>query len=160
MGDHARLKDSSFTLIRRSIDRDHRSASRVVPFERLRLTESTLLIVTSDNGGEPRATSNAPLRAGKGSLYDRRDPRPADCALARTGTWRCAVGCARDGSGPLPDHPRPRRSTSAPRSVGRNQFSYIARKRHYGTNARTLLVLPTLRHTIRPARDGRSLQVV
>ena len=34
------------------------------------LDESTLVIFTSDNGGEDRVTSNAPLRAGKSTLYE------------------------------------------------------------------------------------------
>jgi arylsulfatase A-like enzyme len=36
----------------------------------LRLDEKTLVIFTSDNGGEDRVTSNAPLRAGKSTLYE------------------------------------------------------------------------------------------
>jgi arylsulfatase A len=36
----------------------------------LGLTENTVLIFTSDNGGEDRVTSNAPLRAGKSTLYE------------------------------------------------------------------------------------------
>lgn len=38
--------------------------------DELNLTENTLLIFTSDNGGEDRVTSNAPLRAGKSTLYE------------------------------------------------------------------------------------------
>ena len=38
--------------------------------ERLLLTDSTLVIFTSDNGGETNVTTNAPLRAGKSSLYE------------------------------------------------------------------------------------------
>ena len=34
------------------------------------LAENTVLIFTSDNGGEDRVTSNAPLRAGKSTLYE------------------------------------------------------------------------------------------
>lgn len=37
---------------------------------RLGLEENTIVIFTSDNGGEFRVTSNAPLRAGKSSLYE------------------------------------------------------------------------------------------
>ena len=36
----------------------------------LELAESTLIIVTSDNGGELRATRNRPLRLGKGHIYE------------------------------------------------------------------------------------------
>ncbi len=38
--------------------------------DELGLAENTLLIFTSDNGGEDRVTSNAPLRAGKSTLYE------------------------------------------------------------------------------------------
>jgi len=36
----------------------------------LGLADSTLIVFTSDNGGEDRVTSNAPLRAGKSTLYE------------------------------------------------------------------------------------------
>jgi len=36
----------------------------------LSLSENTILIFTGDNGGEDRVTSNAPLRAGKSTLYE------------------------------------------------------------------------------------------
>ena len=38
--------------------------------EELGLTDSTILIFTSDNGGETRVTTNAPLRGGKSELYE------------------------------------------------------------------------------------------
>jgi arylsulfatase A-like enzyme len=38
--------------------------------ERLALTENTLFIITGDNGGLLRSTSNKPLRAGKGTEYE------------------------------------------------------------------------------------------
>lgn len=38
--------------------------------DELSLTENTVLLFTSDNGGEDRVTSNAPLRAGKSTLYE------------------------------------------------------------------------------------------
>jgi len=38
--------------------------------DRLGLADNTLVIFTSDNGGESRVTSNAPLRAGKSTLYE------------------------------------------------------------------------------------------
>jgi arylsulfatase A len=36
----------------------------------LGLTENSILVFTGDNGGEDRVTSNAPLRAGKSTLYE------------------------------------------------------------------------------------------
>ena len=42
----------------------------VAELARLSLAEDTILIFTSDNGGEDRVTSNAPLRAGKSTLYE------------------------------------------------------------------------------------------
>jgi arylsulfatase A-like enzyme len=38
--------------------------------DELGLLKKTILIFTSDNGGEDRVTSNAPLRAGKSTLYE------------------------------------------------------------------------------------------
>ena len=38
--------------------------------EELGLADDTILIFTGDNGGESRVTSNAPLRAGKSTLYE------------------------------------------------------------------------------------------
>jgi len=38
--------------------------------DQLGLADNTVLIFTSDNGGEHRVTSNAPLRAGKTTLYE------------------------------------------------------------------------------------------
>jgi arylsulfatase A-like enzyme len=38
--------------------------------DELRLTDRTVVVFTSDNGGLLRSTSNAPLRAGKGSSYE------------------------------------------------------------------------------------------
>jgi len=38
--------------------------------EELGLADNTVLIFTGDNGGEDRVTSNAPLRAGKSTLYE------------------------------------------------------------------------------------------
>ncbi len=38
--------------------------------DELDLVENTVLIFTSDNGGEDRVTSNVPLRAGKSTLYE------------------------------------------------------------------------------------------
>ena len=36
----------------------------------LELTENTIVIFSSDNGGETKVTSNAPLRGGKSQLYE------------------------------------------------------------------------------------------
>jgi arylsulfatase A-like enzyme len=38
--------------------------------DELGITDNTILVFTSDNGGEDRVTSNAPLRAGKSTLYE------------------------------------------------------------------------------------------
>ena len=38
--------------------------------DELGLLDNTVLVFTSDNGGEDRVTSNAPLRAGKSTLYE------------------------------------------------------------------------------------------
>ena len=38
--------------------------------DRCGLGENTIVVFTSDNGGEDRVTSNAPLRAGKSTLYE------------------------------------------------------------------------------------------
>ena len=38
--------------------------------EELKLDEDTLLVFSSDNGGESQVTSNSPLRGGKSSLYE------------------------------------------------------------------------------------------
>ena len=42
----------------------------ITKLEQLGLTENTIIIFTGDNGGESRVTSNAPLRAGKSTLYE------------------------------------------------------------------------------------------
>ena len=36
----------------------------------LGITENTIFIFSSDNGGETNVTSNAPLRGGKSQLYE------------------------------------------------------------------------------------------
>jgi arylsulfatase A-like enzyme len=38
--------------------------------EQLELAENTIVVFTSDNGGESRVTTNAPLREGKSTLYE------------------------------------------------------------------------------------------
>ena len=53
------------------IERVDASLGRVVDtVERLGLRDDTLIVFTSDNGGEQAATRNAPLREGKGYLYE------------------------------------------------------------------------------------------
>ncbi|MHC4647873.1 MAG: sulfatase, partial [Planctomycetota bacterium] len=42
----------------------------VEKLERLGLAENTIVVFTSDNGGESRVTTNAPLREGKSTLYE------------------------------------------------------------------------------------------
>jgi len=42
----------------------------VKKLDELGLSDETLLVFTGDNGGEDRVTSNAPLRAGKSTLYE------------------------------------------------------------------------------------------
>lgn len=47
------------------------SVGRVVEtLEKLKLTDNTIIIFTSDNGGFWKATQNAPLRANKGAYYE------------------------------------------------------------------------------------------
>ncbi len=47
------------------------SVGRLLDFlEKEKLSENTLVIFTSDNGGAASYTDNAPLRAGKGTLYE------------------------------------------------------------------------------------------
>ena len=48
-----------------------RCVGRVInKLKELRLDENTIVIFTSDNGGLSSVTTNAPLRAGKGSFYE------------------------------------------------------------------------------------------
>ena len=42
----------------------------VATLKKLGIEKNTLIIFTSDNGGESKVTSNAPLRAGKSTLYE------------------------------------------------------------------------------------------
>lgn len=53
------------------IEATDRAIGRVIDeIDRLRLTDNTLVIFTSDNGGWEGATDNRPLRSGKGDLYE------------------------------------------------------------------------------------------
>lgn len=53
------------------IEATDRAVGRVLDeLQRLEIAEETLVIFTSDNGGWSGATDNAPLRAGKGYLYE------------------------------------------------------------------------------------------
>ena len=49
---------------------DHGIGEIAAKLDELGLAENTLLIFTSDNGGETNVTSNAPLRGGKSQLYE------------------------------------------------------------------------------------------
>ena len=49
---------------------DHGIGLITAKLEALGLTENTILIFTSDNGGERNVTTNAPLRGGKSELYE------------------------------------------------------------------------------------------
>jgi arylsulfatase A-like enzyme len=53
------------------VEATDRAVGRVLDeLDRLQLTDETLVIFTSDNGGWMGATDNRPLRAGKGYLYE------------------------------------------------------------------------------------------
>lgn len=63
-----RGRGAAFAAMIESLDE---SVGRVLDtLERLSLTDRTLVIFISDNGGHGRITSNAPLRGGKGMLYE------------------------------------------------------------------------------------------
>jgi len=64
-----RHQNATYAAMVQSVDD---SVGRVLAhLEKLGIRERTLIIFTSDNGGlRPEATSNAPLRAGKGSAYE------------------------------------------------------------------------------------------
>ncbi|MGI8912163.1 MAG: sulfatase-like hydrolase/transferase [Rubrobacteraceae bacterium] len=49
---------------------DQQVGAIVARLEELGLAENTLVMVTSDNGGDPAVTSNAPLRGHKSQLYE------------------------------------------------------------------------------------------
>ena len=63
-----RQGDPVYAAMVESIDQ---SVGRVLStLDELSLTENTVVIFTSDNGGFWKATSNAPLRANKGAYYE------------------------------------------------------------------------------------------
>jgi len=49
---------------------DHGVGMIVRKLEELQIADDTVIVFTGDNGGEDRVTSNAPLRAGKSTLYE------------------------------------------------------------------------------------------
>ena len=56
---------------KRSEDDEGKSTERpIAKLDELKLSDNTLVIFTSDNGGLSRVTNNAPLREGKGSPYE------------------------------------------------------------------------------------------
>ncbi len=60
--------DATYAAMVESVDR---SLGRVLrALDNLGLTRNTLVVFTSDNGGLAEVTANAPLRAGKGFLYE------------------------------------------------------------------------------------------
>ncbi len=67
-----RKDDSQFSAVYAAmIERIDESLGRVIDaVERLGLRGDTVIVFTSDNGGEQTATRNAPLREGKGHLYE------------------------------------------------------------------------------------------
>ena len=68
--DSARQRNASYAAMIESLDE---SVGRIMDkLDELKLADSTLVIFTSDNGGLTLndVTSNAPLRAGKGSAYE------------------------------------------------------------------------------------------
>ncbi|MCY3022595.1 MAG: sulfatase, partial [Planctomycetota bacterium] len=63
-----RHKNATYAAMIQSLDE---SVGRVAAkLEELKLTDRTIVIFTSDNGGLLSSTTNAPLRAGKGSSYE------------------------------------------------------------------------------------------
>ncbi|MDP6526705.1 MAG: sulfatase [Kiritimatiellia bacterium] len=61
-------KKPAYAALLRSVDD---SVGRILAeLEKLGIAENTLIIITGDNGGLMSQTRNAPLRAGKGSVYE------------------------------------------------------------------------------------------
>jgi arylsulfatase A len=67
-GNNARLNNPHLAAQLQSIDEG--VGMIMEKLDELGITDNTILIFTSDNGGEDRVTSNAPLRAGKSTLYE------------------------------------------------------------------------------------------
>jgi arylsulfatase A-like enzyme len=67
-GNRARLNNPHLAAQLQSIDEG--VGMIMDKLEELRIADNTVLIFTGDNGGEDRVTSNAPLRAGKSTLYE------------------------------------------------------------------------------------------
>jgi len=63
-----RHNNASYAAMIESVDENFGKILRAL--EDLRLADNTIVIFTSDNGGLIQNTSNAPLRAGKGSAYE------------------------------------------------------------------------------------------
>jgi len=67
-GNRARLNNPHLAAQLESIDE---GAGMIMDkLDELDIADNTVLIFTGDNGGEDRVTSNAPLRAGKSTLYE------------------------------------------------------------------------------------------
>jgi arylsulfatase A-like enzyme len=67
-GNRARLNNPHLAAQLESIDKG--IGMIMDKLDELGIADNTILIFTSDNGGEDRVTSNAPLRAGKSTLYE------------------------------------------------------------------------------------------
>ena len=64
----AAQNNAAYAAMIESVDE---SVGRIIAtLDELKLSQNTLVVFTSDNGGLAKVTSNAPLRAGKGTLYE------------------------------------------------------------------------------------------
>jgi hypothetical protein len=107
------------------------SVGRVMAaLDELKLAENTVFIFTSDNGGvggytregikkSGDTTDNAPLRSGKGSLYEGRHPRALHRALAGRDAGGIELRCAHDPCGCVPDSRGDRPGNRARRPAAR-----------------------------------------
>jgi len=70
---------------------DHGVGEIVRKLERLGIADDTVIVFTGDNGGEDRVTRNAPLRAGKSTLYEGgiREPLIVRCPRAAAAGGVC-----------------------------------------------------------------------